>query len=444
LSLINISCVPVAGCLIASAAVGKVGETEIGWSPPVHTDNTVREMEITLLAVLAFAALLVWVWLVVFRGGFWLCDQRLTEPAILPAILPAVWPAVWPAVVAVIPARDEVLSIADSVRSLVEQDYPGGLTVIVVDDGSSDGTADAARDAVEAATVEILDGAPLADGWTGKVWAMHQGVLRAGELAPEARYVLLTDADIAHGTDSLRLLVAKAEAETLDLVSLMVRLRCESFWEKWLIPAFVFFFQKLYPFGWVNRGRQGSAAAAGGCMLLRRSALDRIGGMAAIRGRVIDDCALAGEIAKEGKIWLGLTDSSRSIRGYDGISGIWNMVARTAYIQLNHSLILLAGTVLGMVFLYLVPPIALIVGILQQDLAAMAFGGAGAALMTVLYVPMLHHFGLHPWRAFLLPGVACLYSLMTISSAIRHYRGQGGAWKGRSYSAPTSGHGDVP
>ena len=430
----------VAGCLIVFAAAGKVGESEIGWPPPVHTDNTVCDMEITLLAVLAFAALLAWVWLAVFRGGFWLCDQRLTGPATLPEFLPAVWPAV----VAVIPARDEVLSIAESVRSLVDQDYPGGLTVIVVDDGSSDGTADAAREVVEPGRLEILEGAPLADGWTGKVWAMHQGVLRAGKLSPEARYVLLTDADIAHGADSLRLLVAKAEAETLDLVSLMVRLRCESFWEKWLIPAFVFFFQKLYPFGWVNRGRRGAAAAAGGCMLVRRSALDRIGGVAAIRGCVIDDCALAGEIAKEGNIWLGLADSSRSIRGYDGISGIWNMVARTAYIQLNHSPLLLAGTVLGMVFLYLSPPVSLIAGIFQQDLAAMAFGAAGAALMTVLYVPMLHHFGLHPWRALFLPGVACLYSLMTISSAFRHHQGRGGAWKGRSYGAPATGHGDVP
>jgi hopene-associated glycosyltransferase HpnB len=436
LSLTDFSHVPVAGCLIPSAAAGKVGETEIGWPPPVHTDNTVSEMEITILAVLAFAALFVWVWLAVFRGGFWLCDQRLTVPVTLPTV--------WPAVVAVIPARDEVNSIAGSVRSLVDQDYPGGLTVVVVDDGSSDGTAEAAREAVVAGRVEILDSAPLAAGWTGKVWAMHQGVLCARQLAPEARYVLLTDADIAHGAESLRLLVARAEAETLDLVSLMVRLRCESFWEKWLIPAFVFFFQKLYPFGWVNRGRRGFAAAASGCMLVRRSALDRIGGMAAIRGCVIDDCDLAGEIAKEGKIWLGLADSSRSIRGYDGLSGIWNMVARTAYVQLNHSPLLLAGTVLGMVFLYLLPPVSLIAGIFQQDLAVMAFGAAGTALMTVLYVPILQYFGLRPWRTFLLPGLACLYSLMTISSAIRHHRGQGGAWKGRSYSAPPTDHGDVP
>jgi len=179
-------------------------------------------------------------------------------------------------------------------------------------------------------------------------------------------------------------------------------------------------------------------------MLVRRSALDRIGGMAAIRGCVIDDCDLAGEIAKEGKIWLGLADSSRSIRGYDGLSGIWNMVARTAYVQLNHSPLLLAGTVLGMVFLYLLPPVSLIAGIFQQDLAVMAFGAAGTALMTVLYVPILQYFGLRPWRTFLLPGLACLYSLMTISSAIRHHRGQGGAWKGRSYRAPPTDHGDVP
>ncbi len=397
-------------------------------------NHVVRSMPLTFLSLAACAALLGWFWLAVLRGGFWLCDRRL--PGAAPARDD------WPTVVAVVPARDEVGTIAQSVRSLVEQDYPGGLTVILVDDGSSDGTAEAAREAVGARKLDIVDGAPLAEGWTGKVWAMNQGVARARVLAPDARYVLLTDADIAHGADSLRRLVAKAEAESLDLVSLMVRLRCDSFWERWLIPAFVFFFQKLYPFAWVNR--RGRAAAAGGCMLVRRAALERIGGMAAIRGRVIDDCALAGEIARDGRIWLGLADSSRSIRGYDGLAGIWNMVARTAYVQLDHSPLLLAGTVLGMVFLYLLPPFAFIAGMFLQDMAAMAFGAAGAALMTVMYVPMLQYFGLSPWRAFLLPEIAFLYSLMTLSSALRHYRGHGGAWKGRTYSAPAVDHDDVP
>ena len=395
-------------------------------------------MEITLLSLLAFAALLGWVWLAVFRGGFWLCDQRLGRDADTARA--------WPEIVAVIPARDEAETIARSVRSLVEQAYPGGLTVVVVDDESRDGTADLARQASDPGAVDVVSGAPLALGWAGKVWAMHQGIARAAELAPGARYVLLTDADIAHGPDSLLQLVAKAEKEALDLVSLMVRLRCDRFWERWLISAFVFFFQKLYPFSWVNRAvnrgdNQGRAAAAGGCMLVRRTALERIGGIAAIRDRVIDDCALAAEIAKGGRIWLGLAETSRSIRGYDGLSGIWNMVARTAFVQLNHSVLLLAGTVVGMAFLYLVPPVALIAGGLSVDRGAMAFGAAGWALMTALYLPMLQYSALGAWRAPLLPLVACLYSTMTVSSALRHYGGRGTAWKGRSYGTAPSDHG---
>ena len=389
-------------------------------------------MEITFLSLSAFAALLGWVWLAVFRGAFWLCDQRLGGDA---ATLDA-----WPEIVAVIPARDEAETIARSIGSLIEQDYPGGLTVIVVDDESGDGTAEIARQASGRGRVDVVGGAQLEPGWAGKVWAMHQGLARAGELAPDARYVLLTDADIDHGADSLRQLVAKAESGTLDLVSLMVRLRCERFWERWLIPAFVFFFQKLYPFRWVNRGRV--AAAAGGCMLVRRTALERIGGVEAIRDRVIDDCALAAEIAKGGRIWLGLAETSRSIRGYDGLAGIWNMVARTAFVQLNHSLLLLAGTLAGMALLYLLPPAALIAGGLSGDRGAMAFGAAGWALMTALYLPMLQYFGLGSWRAVLLPAVACLYSAMTVSSALRHYRGRGAAWKGRSYGGSSIDHGN--
>jgi len=393
-------------------------------------------MEVTLLSLLAFAALLGWVWLAVFRGGFWLCDQRLRAYT---AEIER-----WPEVVAVIPARDEAETIARSIQSLTGQTYPGGLTVVVVDDESQDGTAEVVRQAADPASekgrVEVVSGAPLASGWTGKVWAMRQGIARAEELAPDARYVLLTDADIEHGADSLRQLVARAEKDSFDLVSLMVRLRCDRFWERWLIPAFVFFFQKLYPFPWVNRRRV--AAAAGGCMLVRRTALDRIGGIEAIRDRVIDDCALAAEIAKGGKIWLGLAEASRSIRGYDGLTGIWNMVARTAFVQLNHSVLLLAGTVVGMAMLYLAPPVALIAGGLSGDRGAMAFGAAGWALMTVLYLPMLQYSALGAWRAILLPLVACLYSAMTVSSAFRHYRGRGAAWKGRSYGESHTDHGN--
>lgn len=391
-------------------------------------------MEVTELAVSAFAALLAWLWLALLRGGFWRCDRHLPFGTSEPDI--------WPTVAAVIPARNEAETIARSVRSLLVQDYPGGLVVVVVDDQSTDRTTDEVRRAATAAKVEIVSGAPLPAGWTGKVWAMHQGLRRVDAVSPMARYVLLTDADIGHGADSLRLLVARAEAEGLDLVSLMVRLRCEAFWERWLIPAFVFFFQKLYPFAWVNDPDRLTAAAAGGCMLVRRAALDRIGGIAAIRGRVIDDCALAAEIAREGRIWIGLARKSHSIRGYDGLSGIWNMVARSAYVQVGNSPLLLAGTVAGMAFLYVLPPAALIAGFIVGDAAALAFGAAGWALMSALYVPMLLEYGLGAWRAPLLPLVAALYTAMTLSSAWRHYRGRGAAWKGRAYGAPPGGDGN--
>ncbi len=383
-------------------------------------------MEITVLGCMAFAALLAWFWLALFRGSYWLCDQRLSER---PDPKNG-----WPRVVAVIPARDEAESIAESVHSLADQDYPGDLAIVLVDDGSRDGTAAIARDAAPPGRLDIVVGAPLPERWTGKLWAMHQGIERAAEIAPDADYLLLTDADIAHGKDGLRRLVAMAEADGLDMASLMVRLRCERFWERWLIPAFVYFFQKLYPFRWVQDGRR--AAAAGGCMLVRRTALDRIGGVSAIRDRVIDDCALAAEIAREGRIWLGLAETSRSIRGYDGLSGIWNMVARTAFVQLDHSVLQLAGTVLGMAFLYLLPPVALAAGLVSGDGAAASFGAAGCGLAAALYVPMLRFYGLGAWRSALLPLVALAYTLMTVSSALRHLRGQGGAWKGRSYEAP--------
>jgi len=384
-------------------------------------------MEVTVLAAFVFAALLAWVWLALLRGGFWLCDQRLPEcgdPG-----------NGWPAVTAVIPARDEAESIAESIRSLADQDYPGDLAIVLVDDNSSDGTAGAARKAEPSRRLDIVDGAPLADGWTGKLWAMHQGIARAADVSSDAQYILLTDADIAHGRDALRRLVAMAEANGLDLASLMVRLRCDSFWERWLIPAFVYFFQKLYPFRWVQSGKR--PAAAGGCMLVRRSALDRIGGVESIRDCVIDDCALAAEIARNGRIWLGLAETSASIRGYDGLSGIWNMVARTAFVQLRHSYLQLSGTVLGMAFLYLLPPAGSITGFATGDAAAMAFGAAGCGLMAALYVPMLQLYRLAAWRSAFLPLVALIYTLMTVSSAWRHLCGRGGTWKGRSYEAPT-------
>jgi len=387
-------------------------------------------MPVSPLALLALAALCAWLWLLLGRGGFWRADQRLGEEAPVP-------PGGWPDVVAVIPARDEAETIADAVRSLLDQDYPGRLDVVVVDDNSADGTAAAARAAAAGATarLHIVTGMPLAAAWTGKMWAVHQGIAQADDVAAEAEFVLLCDADIAHGPGAVRRLVAKAEAGGFDLVSLMVRLSATRFWETLLIPAFVFFFQKLYPFPWVNDPRRGVAAAAGGCMLVRRAALARIGGIAAIRDRVIDDCALAAAIKPGGPVWLGLAGDSRSLRPYDGLGGIWDMVARTAFVQLRGSAWLLAGTVAGMALLYLTPPLALLGGVPGGDLPAAMLGAAGWGAMAVCYRPTLALYGRPAWEAALLPVAGLLYAAMTVDSARRSWAGRGAAWKGRAYAA---------
>jgi hopene-associated glycosyltransferase HpnB len=388
-----------------------------------------------VLAIVAAAALAAWIYLVLFHGGFWRADQRLPRAGALPA------PARWPEIVTVIPARNEAATIGAALESLLRQDYPGRLRVVMVDDGSDDGTAaaaGAAADALGAADrLTVLTAPPLPPGWSGKLWAVHNGLAAVPD---GTRYVLLTDADIVHGPDTVRRLVAKAESGGgFDLVSLMVRLHCASFAERLLIPAFVFFFQKLYPFPWVNdRGRR-TAGAAGGCMLVRRAALARAGGIAAIRHALIDDCALAAAIKRTGPVWLGLADDSASLRRYPGIGEIWRMVARTAYTQLRHSPLLVAGTVLGMALLYLAPPLALAAGALAGDWLAAALGGGAYALMLLAYRPTWRLYrGADPALA-LLPVAALLYTAMTVDSALQHGRGKGGAWKGRTYAAPDKG-----
>lgn len=361
-----------------------------------------------------------------FRGGFWRADQRLSPS---PEVLEN-----WPTVTAVIPARNEAETIAITVASLLEQSYPGELNVIVVDDNSDDGTADVARKAsTPAQRLCVISGKPIIAGWSGKLWAVSQGITYARENFPETDYLLLTDADINHHPDNLTELVCKAEHEVLGLVSLMVKLRCQSFWEKLLIPAFVFFFQKLYPFPQVNNPLHSVAAAAGGCMLVRDSVLRDAGGVEAIRERLIDDCALATLIKKHQPIWLGLSERTSSLRAYDNLSDIWNMVARTAFVQLNHSVFQLLGAVVGMIILYLTPAVALGVGVISGSEDLVVTGGATMILMGLAYGPTLklYEFGLD--RAVMLPFAGVLFTLMTISSAIRHWKGRGGAWKGRSY-----------
>lgn len=349
----------------------------------------------------------------------------------------------------IIPARNEADILPHTLPTLLRQDYAGRFHVFLVDDHSEDGTAQTARQLARDASAEglltVVDAAPLRPGWTGKLWALQKGIEASEATASE--YLLLTDADVAHPPDSLSALALKAQAQELDLASLMARLRVETFWERMLVPAFVFFFAKLYPFRWVNDRRRPTAAAAGGCLLVRRSALARSGGLEPIASELIDDCALAARIKRHarprgGRIWLGLAQDVRSLRAYDGLKPIWNMVARSAYAQLRYSPPLLVLTVVGMLFLYLAPPAAGLGGLAalgasdEPRLSAWlaATGLAAWALMAGCYVPMLRWHKASPLFAPLLPVTAMLYTLMTVDSAMRWWRGKGGKWKGRTYS----------
>ncbi len=377
------------------------------------------------LAVIACVSLLIWIGLVFLRGGFWKADQQLAGAIELQN---------WPSVVAVIPARNEEETIGQTVQSLLSQDYPGELKVIVVDDNSDDGTR---RAAGQNENLRVVAGKPLEDGWTGKLWAVSQGISEIRSFAPGSDYVLLTDADIAHHPENLRELVSKAISEDRHLVSLMVRLRCSSFWEKLLIPAFVFFFQKLYPFPWVNSPDHPMAAAAGGCMLIRLESLHAAGGIAAIKDQLIDDCAMGRLIKTKGAVWLGLSEKTESLRAYTRLSEIWNMVARTAFVQLDHSPVQLLATVLAMVLIYLAPPILCVYGLVLGLPVAYSVAGAAYLVMIGVYGPTLRLYKIPLWAGIFLPLAGFLYTLMTISSAIRHWQGHGGAWKGRSYSKTT-------
>ena len=390
----------------------------------------------TLLAALGLLSLAAWVYLTAFRHGYWRGDQRLSpRPVPLDE---------WPAVVAIIPARDEAAAIGATIAAHMASDYPGALSVIMVDDHSTDGTAEiATRAAAGDPRLKICQAPPLAPGWSGKLAALHHGLARAREIAPDAKYLLLTDADILHAPDTLRRLVAKAEREELSLVSLMARLDSRGGWGELLIPAFVYFFQKLYPFAAANDPRNPLAAAAGGCMLVAREALEAEGGVASIRGALIDDCTLAALIKgrpPKRRIWLGLTRQVRSQRDNRSLKSIWDMVARTAYAQLDHSPLRLAGTVLGMGLLYIAPPALALAFPLHGDGAA-ALAGLGAwALMTLSYGPTAKLYDQPVLAGAALPVSATLYTLMTISSALRHWRGEGGKWKGRTYPWPDKRH----
>jgi hopene-associated glycosyltransferase HpnB len=380
------------------------------------------------MAWLAALSLLAWLYLVFAHGRFWLCDQRLDgrEPA----------PPRWPTVAAVVPARDEADVLPRVLRSLLEQDYPGELRIHLVDDESADGTGDVAAKLAkthpQGVRLTALRTPPRPPGWVGKMWALASGVAAAREAAPAPDLWWLTDADVVHAKDTLRRLAAKAEHDGCDLVSLMVKLESGTGLDVLLVPAFVYFFQKLYPFPRVNDPRSRTAGAAGGCVLLRDAALVRIGGIEALRGEVIDDCALGAGVKRTGgRLWLGIASQERSIRGYAGISGVWNMVARSAFTQLGHSSFLLAGTLAGLALLYLLPPLGVLALPWHRD-PALAAASAGAwMLQAASFAPTLALYGRGLAFGLLLPVAGALYAGMTLDSALRHWRRRGAEWKGR-------------
>jgi hopene-associated glycosyltransferase HpnB len=391
---------------------------------------------VPILAAVCILAAIAWVYLLAGHGGYWRTGQRL-PPA-------AADPATWPSVAAVVPARNEATVLPGTLPTLLGQDYPGAFSVVLVDDDSSDGTSSVAQSLSQEIGPErlrLVAGRPTPAGWAGKVWAMQQGVLAAAD----ASYVLFTDADIGYGPGTVAALVRAAEADDRGLVSQMALLRAATFWERLLVPAFVYFFAQLYPFQRVNKPGARTAAAAGGCMLVRRDALEAAGGLDRIRGARIDDVAL-GRLLKSPpdpvRCWLGLTTSVVSRRPYPRLAGLWDMIARSAYTQLRYSPAALAGTLAGLLWLYALPPVAALGG-----LAWLAAGGgaaaawlaaaglAGWAIMAVSYVPILRLYRLSLLRAPCLPLIALLYAAMTADSARRYHLGRGGQWKGRTIPA---------
>jgi hopene-associated glycosyltransferase HpnB len=377
-------------------------------------------MDMYLLAALPA---LIWAYLLVGRGGFWRCLERDDRT---PADPPR-----WPAVAAVIPARNEADCIGATIRSLLAQDYPGPFTIVLVDDDSDDGTADAARRAADGSPhreVKVVRGRGPAPGWTGKLYAVKQGIEAALPLPLPPEYLLLTDADIVHAPDSLRWLVSHAEAGGRVLTSFMAKLRCESLAERSHVPAFVFFFQMLFPFSWVNDPSNATAAAAGGCMLVRADALRAAGGIDSIRGALIDDCSLAQRLKPHGPIWLGLTERVDSIRRYESFDDVRRMISRSAYAQLRYSPVLLAGTALGMALTFLVAPALTLLG----GGAGFALGLAAWAMMALAFQPMLRFYRVSPLWGVALPAIALLYMAYTLDSAFQYARGKGGSGKGRA------------
>jgi hopene-associated glycosyltransferase HpnB len=416
-------------------------------------------METTIL-ILALLSFVIWIILLLLRGQFWRADQRLSDTQVPLSHFPSV--------TVIVPARNEAEFIGTSLKSILNQNYPGMEKVILIDDGSSDGTAGIAQKTAAILNrtdkLNIIKSQSLPIGWTGKLWAMEQGIRYAQSLKVPPDYFLFTDADIEHSPHNLMELMEKSEAEQYQMVSLMVMLRCKSFWEKLLIPAFVFFFQKLYPFRWVNDPKIQFAAAAGGCILIRREALTRIGGLQILKDTLIDDCTLAqavkgtsSTLSQNGThtainsgfsfvkvafplkskslnpIWLGLTEKTRSLRHYSNLSGIWSMVARTAFTQLNYSIVLLGLTLLGMILIYLIPPFGFIWGMLTGRGLITLLSALALVSMGVAYRPTLKLYLVSPIFGLALPVIGFYYCIMTLDSAVKYWQGKGGSWGGRTY-----------
>lgn len=364
-----------------------------------------------------FVPLAIWLYLLLLHRGFWLLRERDTQRL--------AEPETWPSVVAVVPARNEADVIGRSIASLAAQDYPGDFRIVLVDDQSEDGTGALAR-LSGGDRLTVLTGTARPQGWTGKLWALQQGFLQAQSTAPE--FIWFTDADIEHSADNLRHLVTRAQNGNMVLVSLMARLSCRTAAEHFLIPAFVFFFDMLFPFGAVNDPGSRVAAAAGGVMLARRDALEMAGGIAAIRHNIIDDCALGRAMKQQGPIWLGLTDRAVSLRPYEHISDIRHMVTRSAYAQLGYSPLMLAGTMLGLLMVYVAPVMtALFAWGISQLAGWLAWG-----VMALMFQPMLRFYRLSPLWGLGLPLIGLFYAAFTMESAVQHWLGRGGMWKGRA------------
>lgn len=380
--------------------------------------RTITEM----LIAAGVLSLLIWAYLVLARGGFWRIDTAVSPPGV--NINPV-------HIAVIIPARDEAEVVGRAVRSLLQQTGHHRIHIFLVDDASTDGTAQAARAAAvaEGRTQDLIvvPGSPLPPGWSGKLWAMEQGIQQAANTAPD--FFLFTDADVEHAPDNVATLVSIAQSGPYDMASFMVKLHCQSVAEKLLIPAFVYFFFKLYPPAWISNPRRSEAGAAGGCILIRPAALEKADGIAAIRQEVIDDCSLAARVKSNGgRLWLGATATTRSIRPYEGFSGIGCMISRSAFNQLRHSNILLLFSMAGMAVTYLLPP-ALI--FFTHRIAPAALGGTAWLLMVLSYVPVLRLYRLNPLWALALPLAAVFYVGATFHSAWKYWTGQGGEWKGR-------------